>query len=272
MKKLLFAFLMILFVHSGSMAQGQNPAEMYRFYEKGYIYLKSGEILKAKYQYSANLDKVLIVTDKGAFIMDAAAIEKITKRNPVVKEQPLYSSIQKKYFNITEMGVLVGSPENTLRNPFVLNTSLNYMFDNKLSAGLGAGLEFYKETYIPVFANVMYRMPNGNRVTPYISLQGGYNLPLTKTRMTTYQILPVSQVAPINDYYYYPYYTTEDLKSTGGFLVNPAVGFIYQISDGFGLGLSLGYRYHLLNYVSDSDYKMQVAYNRLSIKLGLIFN
>lgn len=274
MKRKLLLFLLVICMVQTGFAQTYNAMENYRPYEKGYIYLKNGDVIKGKYQYSANLDRVLIVTEKGTFVMEADQIEKISREKPskqIEEKSETYAYLPKKYFNLTELGVLVGNPENTVRNPLVVHTSFNYAVDSRFSAGMGLGLEFYQETYLPVTANVMYKLPTGSRISPFVMVQGGYNLPISDTRMTTYQITNGTQLAPI-DHYYYPYYSTEPLKTRGGFLVNPAVGFVYQINDGFGMGLSLGYRYHMLNYVSDTDYKLQVAYNRLSIKLGFMFN
>ena len=75
-----------------------------------------------------------------------------------------------------------------------------------------------------------------------------------------------------SSYYPYPYYQNSELKAKGGFLLHPAMGFFYQLNEGLGMGVSVGYRFQVLNYTGDNDYRLDVTYNRLSVKLGFIFN
>ena len=45
-----------------------------------------------------------------------------------------------------------------------------------------------------------------------------------------------------------------------------------QNHSGFGMSLAFGYRFHRLRYTAENDYRIDVDYNRLSLKLGFIFN
>jgi hypothetical protein len=45
-----------------------------------------------------------------------------------------------------------------------------------------------------------------------------------------------------------------------------------MFSSGFGMSFALGYQYHRLNYKTDEDNQLDIDYNRLTIKLGIIFN
>lgn len=60
----------------------------------------------------------------------------------------------------------------------MLFTSLHYRLWRGLSAGAGTGIEIYEEAYLPVFAHAMYTFGDGRRVSPFVSLQGGYEIPL----------------------------------------------------------------------------------------------
>ena len=59
-----------------------------------------------------------------------------------------------RFISITEGGVLAGNSDNINSAPFIFHTSLNYALTGRLSAGLGAGVEFLKETHLPLTANV----------------------------------------------------------------------------------------------------------------------
>ena len=271
MKKLLLPALFFLFSFGGYSQTETN----YPTYEKGYILLKSGEILKGKYYYSANLEKIIVITNEKTVILQADEVQKVTKAHPDKKrdEKVIVNEVYKpsRFFNITEIGALPGNDENVNKNPLLIHTGLHYSVTPAFSAGLGVGVELFKEAYLPVMANTMYFFNKNNRVKPYIALQGGYDIPIEKTTLGYYDV--VTSRPLYYDYWSpYPYYQNAQLEAKGGFFVNPSVGFIYQLTNGFGLGVSLGYRHHVLNYYGDENYKLEVQYNRLSIKLGFIFN
>lgn len=251
----------------------------YIVYKKGYISLKNGDILKGKYVYSVDFKKLKVIANNETRIFDADDVGRITKKNPFELADTSNGFIPSTYkpsriFNITELGFLIGNQDNTNKSPFIFHTSANYSFTPLLSAGVGTGVELYRETYVPVTANVMYKL-NNRRTSPYISLSGGYQIPVDGTRMTTtevYSPLMSDYMYSSSSYYPYPYYQNSELKAKGGFLLHPAMGFFYQLNEGLGMGVSVGYRFQVLNYTGDNDYRLDVTYNRLSVKLGFIFN
>ena len=267
-----FYLFLIMFFVSASLA-GQN----YDHLKKGYIHLKNGEIIKGSYIYSPLLDKIQVVSGKTTTILESSEVEKITKSNPnrysddgfVLKE----NIEPPRFLSITEFGVLAGNADNEHSAPFSAGTSLNYFFHRNISAGVGVGVDFLKETYLPVTANVLYKFKQ-SRTSPFVMLQVGYQVPIDKSKMAYQDIISYP-----TDYYpiwspHYPYYETIKMDSKGGFLINPSVGIMMRNKYGYGLSLSVGYRFHRLRYVSDSnsDYKIDIDYNRLSLKLGIIFN
>ena len=250
----------------------------YIVYKKGYISLKNGDILKGKYVYSVDFKKLKVIANNETRIFNADDVGRITKKNPFELADTSNGFIPSTYkpsriFNITELGFLIGNQDNTNKSPFIFHTSANYSFTPLLSAGVGTGVELYRETYVPVTVHVMYKL-NNRRTSPYISLSGGYQIPVDGTRMTTTELYSplMSDYMYSSSYYPYPYYQNSELKAKGGFLLHPAMGFFYQLNEGLGMGVSVGYRFQVLNYTGDNDYRLDVTYNRLSVKLGFIFN
>jgi hypothetical protein len=173
-----------------------------------------------------------------------------------------------RFISFTEGGVLAGNSDNENTTPFIFHSSLNYAFYRGLSAGLGAGVEFLKETHLPVTANVLYRFENRAGVKPFVRFQTGYLIALeskTVSRQGTY----------IYDSAYYPFYPSSyqsgDLDARGGWLLNPSAGLIFYTKSKTGIALSAGYRYHKLQYAGKDDYRMYMESNRLSLTLGIIF-
>lgn len=247
----------------------QNNSNMNSlFEEKGYIYLKDGTVLKGKYVYSSTFDKVRVASGKEVRIIDASEIEKISKLSPdkISNKATGIDDFRtpSRILSLTEVGVLAGNSKNERSAPLSVNTSVNYLFHNNLSAGLGVGVDFLNETYLPVSANVIYKFLKSN-ITPYAMLQGGYMINIDNSEMYVY------------NYYYdysstwHPGYSTK-IEPKGGWFANPAVGLMICSRQGYGFSFALGYRYHKLKYLGDNDYKLIVDYNRLSIKVGIIFN
>jgi hypothetical protein len=162
-----------------------------------------------------------------------------------------------KLISYTEGGALCGNPDNENNAPFIFHSSLNYAFHKNLSAGTGAGLEFLRETYLPVTANVLYQFGDKKAITPFVRLQAGYQAPLESNTAPNYSI-------------YYPE-TSGTLNAKGGFMANPSIGVIVYTRIGLGISLSAGYRYQRLTYKGDKDYALYAEYNRLSLTLGIIF-
>lgn len=234
--------------------------------EKGFIYLKDGTVLKGKYLYSSTLDKVRVVSGKETRVIDTSEIEKISKLPPD-KISSRAADVDdfrtpSRFLSLTQVGVLAGNSKNERSAPLSVETSLNYLLHKNFSAGLGVGIDFLNEAYLPVSANVMCKFLQSN-VTPYAVLQGGYMFNLDNPEMY------------IDHYSYssiwYPGYSSK-VEAKGGWFVNPSVGLMIRHRLGYGFSFALGYRYHKLKYAGDNDYNLFADYNRLSIKVGVIFN
>jgi hypothetical protein len=240
-------------------------------FEKGYIYMKDGSVIKGKYLYSSDMDKIRIISGKESRILDASDVEKIADKKPHYKAtgnelSEAFIQTPGKWFNLTEAGILAGNPDNKQSTPFIFHSSLNYLFQKNISVGAGIGVEFFKETYLPVTANLMYRF-NSKGLVPFVTLQAGYLIPI-ENKTTSYQNMFPRDY--LSSYWVMPNYQGE-LDSKGGFMINPAAGILFQTNHGFGISLSCGYRYHRLVYSGNTDYKLNADYNRLSFKLGILF-
>jgi len=178
------------------------------------------------------------------------------------------SSGKRKFTNFTEGGVLLGNSQDEKKAPFIFNSAMNYGLYKNLSAGIGVGVEFLNETYLPVTANVMYQFRKDKALFPFIRLRAGYQVALeSSTTINNYSYyLP----PPVD--YIYPYYPTETkLSAKGGWMFDPSVGVIVYTRPGLGISLAAGYRYQKLKYTGDNDYIFWTEYNRLMLTLGVTF-
>lgn len=270
MKPIYLSLLLGLFVTTSAFSQ-QTVTKSPRT-ERGYVYLKDGTVLKGKYIYSPDLEKIRVTTKSESRVYDVEDIEKVSSSRPIIDEKPSFVSPSRRFMSLTEGGVLLGNPDNANQAPFVLGTSVNYTIKEGLSAGIGTGVEFYNGTYLPVTANLHYRF-GSDRVTPFVMLQVGYLIALESSFERPYDGYYNSLSSYYPNYSYgssFSYYGSLDAK--GGFLVNPSVGMIIETDYGFGVSLSVGYRYHRLKYEGEgNDYRLHIDYNRLSLKLGIIF-
>ena len=64
-KRILIFSLFVWIGLLSTYAQTEAPVVNYPQFEKGYVYLKNGEIIKGKYIYSSNLDKIRAMIRSG---------------------------------------------------------------------------------------------------------------------------------------------------------------------------------------------------------------
>lgn len=254
MKKLFLFLLVVCFMFS-AVAQ-----------EKGYIYLKDGTILKGKFQYSSDFNKLIIESAGNIRVFNTAEIDSVSsipsRRKPDVEE---VFSVQQLFFR-TGIGLLAGNSENSQPAPLSFIGSVNYPLQSKTLVGAGTGIEFFKESYLPLYLNVEYWLRVASS-TPYFFVQTGYQIPLEDSRAVYYDVYPMwSSIWPGPDY------PNQNLDARGGVLFNPGVGYMRMLREDLGISVAFGYRYHRLRYTGEKDYELHIDYNRLSIRVGIIFN
>lgn len=167
----------------------------------------------------------------------------------------------KGYFNITDMGLLIGSTQNRHPAPFAFMTTNGYHITEQLSAGLGIGVEFPSGTYMPVVLDARYYIRN-TAFSPFISLYGGYDLALDDdgSNQTNYSTDVM-----------YPYPTYQPYKAQGGWLLNPGFGIRNMFGENFGIIFTVGYRVQRLYFTAGDRHRLLVDYNRLAVKFAIIF-
>jgi len=234
--------------------------------EKGIVYLKNGTVLKGKYQFADNLEKLMVVSSGNIWVFDAEEVDSVSNRHYWRSAKISEQLNDPHLFFRTSLGFLVGNSENSQSAPFSFTGSVNYPITSMFSIGAGAGVEFLKESYLPAFINLEYKLRNAAG-SPYFFLLAGYQVPLEDSQELYYNYYPMW-----SSFWPGPDYSQEELKAKGGLLVNPGIGYTQMLSPGFGMSVAFGYRYHRLNYYSEEDYKLDIDFNRLSVKLGIIFN
>ena len=167
----------------------------------------------------------------------------------------------KGYYNITDIGLLIGSTSNRHPAPFAFMTTNGYHITEQFSAGLGIGVEFPSGTYMPMVLDARYYVRN-TAFSPFFSLSAGYTLPLDDDG--------TGQSGYVTDVYWpYPNYTP--YVAHGGWLVNPGFGIRHMFGENFGIIFGVGYRVQRLYYTAGDTRRLLVDYNRLSLKIGITF-
>ncbi len=167
------------------------------------------------------------------------------------------------YFNVTDIGLLIGSPENAHPAPFSFITFNGVHLTEQLSTSLGIGVEFPSGSYMPLVLDVRYYIRNTN-FSPFLQLYGGYALPLDDNMNQGVWYDAASSAMP-----YYPNY--ESYMAKGGWLINPGFGVRSLLGENFGVVFSVGYRVQRLYYEAGDDRKRTVDNNRLVMKIGITF-
>ncbi len=166
------------------------------------------------------------------------------------------------YFNITDVGLLIGSPENAHVAPFSFMTINGWHLSEQLSAGLGLGVEFLSGSYMPIFLDLRYYVRNSS-FSPFFMLDCGYSLALD------------DDYSNVNRYFstmpWNGNYTFTNYKAQGGWLINPGFGIRNMFSENFGVIFSVGYRNQRLFYKAADDHRLLADYNRLVLKIGILF-
>jgi hypothetical protein len=244
--------------------------------ERGHVYLKNGTILKGKYRWIDDSRKLQVETAGNIWVFSDREVEKVTGRRGVnVYEAPAFP-YDSKFFSRIELGVLAGNSQNSQDAPLSVTGSLNWRIGSVFSIGPGFGAEFLKETYLPAFLNMELKWRK-SLSSPYIFVKGGYQVPLEESREIYYDVRPMAyDVRPWSSSSIWPGpwpgYNFGKLEPLGGPLLNAGMGYTHIYSSGFGMSVAFGYQFHRLQYTGEKDYRLDIDYNRLTVKLGFIFN
>ena len=141
-------------------------------------------------------------------------------------------------------GIPMSSPAST---PFAWQVLGYYTINQRLSAGIGAGISLYEKTLIPLFADAKFNITKPKKFTPYIECGVGYSFAISQ-------------------------------NANGGFYLSPSVGIEWSIYGRNKLLLAIGYESQSLERLKmhedqyfDAEFKEQLNHNAISIKIGFIF-
>ena len=234
------------------------------------VYLKNGSVIWGTIVLEDDKKFIQLKTsDRSLWVFKYDQIDSIKHQENLDRPKKAKILLKNGYFNLTEMGVLAGNSANYKKNPFTLMNISSWKFPGNFSTGIGVGVEFFNETYLPVVADFRYFIREHGPL-PFVSMQAGYSIPMggSYTQQNYYYGYDIAVMPGI---YPTPAPTVVDMSARGGFLVNPSIGIQTQLNENLALVFSAGYRYMRYNYGKHNNYKLEVDYNRLSLKVGLLF-
>ncbi len=239
-----YLVIIVLFCFSLSYAQKN----------KNTVVLKNGTIIKGEIVEIIPNEGVKIKSGEHLFHLKNSEIQSINldgKNNGSVEtDKKEYSGI----FNKTSLGILAGSSSSEQKAPFVFTSSLGYHISPKFTAGIGTGLEFYKEILLPAYGEFQYFF-NQNKIAPYVYGHGGWAFAIDDRKSNT----------------------TETYDSKGGIRYGGGVGVKLWSNNGFGFVMEAGYQFQEIEVGKSSNHVMYNStlydeYNRFAVKIGFYFN
>lgn len=229
------------------------------------IYLKDGSVLHGKIiEIKANESITLQSNCEDTWVINQAEIDKITKEKITIKsliqnnENADFKDRKGFYSNIN-IGFMFGGDLDTPFPPLNLMYVGGYQFKNGLGIGLGLGLDLLDETLMPTAIDLNYTFKK-SKISHFIYAQGGYAF----------------SVDTPDPYQYdnYDYYGS-DLKSEGGYFINPGFGFKLNINERNAMSFSLGYKFMRVNHTyketNGQEINRTIEYNRIVLRFGYHF-
>lgn len=151
-----------------------------------------------------------------------------------------------------ETGVLIGSGETQERAPFGVHFVGSYRIIPRMAAGMGIGLEFLKNTQLPVYLDSRYYI-NKKFYSPYLFMQAGLLVPLDKEIYYDWNI---------------------KYKPKTGYMINPGVGVLFPMSEKTAVSIAFSYRFQEISFKQFNsyytDYTRIERMNRFNFKVGFV--
>jgi len=221
--------------------------------ETDHVYLKSGSVIRGTIIEIEPVDHVKIQDLCGnTWYYPISDVEKITSEpfdaGNLKDRGP--SGFEAGFVNLTSIGFLVGSAQNSQVAPFSLLMVNGFRAPNGLFAGIGTGIEFFSASYLPLFFDIRYDL-FGKEVVPYVTAKAGYGFPLSGDH-SEYDIS-------------YTY--------SGGPLVGVGVVLKIRTRNHFAWDVELMYRHQETSYTetydwNNQEYEYTDLFNRIEIRLG----
>lgn len=220
---------------------------------KDVLYLKNGSIIYGKLMEVSDNQYKIKSSDGSLFIYQTGEVDKF------VNETPLFTSRKKSGFGfVLEAGLLIGIKTVEYSAPFSFNILGNFTSNTRNIFGIGSGVEYIGQAYMPLFLEYKYLFYN-KKTTPFIFVRGG-------------KLYHVNGGTVNNDIYYNPYDYVKSYEGGLSFTLGTGVSWSFEDSEAY---LSFAYRNAHTSY-SQKNYNSQYAtyknnLNRLEIKFGFKF-
>ena len=176
------------------------------------------------------------------------------------------------YYNITQVGLLMGNRKLSERNYYTTRNLLvspsvtminGCMFNEHWAAGVGVGYEIFDHNHFPVFADIRYTLWD-NTVSPFFAIKMGHAI--GNIRKKHYENLYL-------DYEYNNVY----FRNYGGLMLNPEIGIKAPISEKADVLFTVAYRFQRSRTTISQDFgqryewKRSVIISRLSFGVAIMF-
>ncbi|MFH1119376.1 MAG: hypothetical protein V1775_06095 [Bacteroidota bacterium] len=216
------------------------------------VYLKSGDVIFGKILSQDSLVGYRIANDCGITQLSQDEIDHIDKggfSRPDLKKSG--------YYNQSTLALLLGEGQDGFQPKPSLTMVNGWQWNQRFFAGVGLGYEHYDRGVMPLFADAKMMLGSG-LFSPFFSFRIGYSFPVEKQEQT--------------DYY------GNVIETYGGILLNPEAGVSIAAGSKNAFILSIGYNYQELSFResiyngwNNYDKRVFTNYNRISVKLGFIF-
>lgn len=147
-----------------------------------------------------------------------------------------------------------------------------YPLSKSLAGGIGAGLNIYTQyipyfdgiTSVPIFANIIYKLPDSGDFIPFVDLKMGYGIV-----SRSYDASAATGANPNNDKDYH-------IKNSGGAYISPSIGILFPMKN-TAFSLSLSYEVQVMKAKLSDMSGMKISEQTknhaetLALRIGYLF-
>lgn len=147
-----------------------------------------------------------------------------------------------------------------------------YPLSKSLAGGIGAGLNIYTRyipyfdgiTSVPIFANIIYKLPDSGDFIPFVDLKMGYGIV-----SRSYDTSAATGANPNNDKDYH-------IKNSGGAYISPSIGILFPMKN-TAFTLSLSYEVQVMKAKLSDMSGMKISEQTknhaetLALRIGYLF-
>ncbi|MDQ3072809.1 MAG: hypothetical protein M3Q97_06070 [Bacteroidota bacterium] len=235
MSRLFISFIIIFFASLIRLsAQGA---------QEDVVYLNDSSVIRGEIVENVPGEYIKLRTQDGSiWVFRYDAIAKLTRedRDPVIKK--------KGYYNVTELGFLVGQDQWGLTVAFSFNTVNGHRFSPKFATGVSTGFDIYNDVMIfPVALDVRGRLFN-TPASPFYFGQAGYGFATEMEPRTSYK---------------------------GGVTWHAGGGMEFRTGKNYSFQVGIGHKYQRAERTRENwgggTTRTEMQLRRISFRLGIVF-